>query len=172
MELKWQRTKTWAGLRRSLAVTPVAHLPYYGRDYLRQIIVKKIFRKKYSPIYGPRYDGIDEDLKNFDKLRVIARQWAFGNRKARMDLARLESGRVFSFRYEDLMEDPESVLPRIYRHCGLTCDDEILRAAKQMVDPGRQEKWRRLSVEELKSIIPEVDEEMRFYDYEIPLLLQ
>lgn len=171
MELKWQRTKTWSGLRRSLAVTPLAHLPYYGRDYLKQIIVKKILKKKYSPSYGPRYEGIDDDLKSLDKLKVIARQWAIGNRKARLDLARLEGGRVLSFRYEDLMHETENVLRRIYRHCGLTCDDEIVRTAKQMVDPGRQEKWRRLSIEELKSIIPEVEEEMSFYDYEIPLLL-
>ena len=101
-------------------------------------------------------------------MRVIARQWARGNRKAREDLARLGNGRVLSIRYEDLMEDTETVLRRIYDHCGLACGDGIVRAAKEMVDPGRQEKWHRLDRDKLKAILPEVQDEMAFYGYGIP----
>jgi hypothetical protein len=168
MELKWQRTKTLKGLRRTLAVTPVTQLHYYAKDLIRQMISKKVLKRKYTPIYGPRYKGIDRDLKENDKLTVIARQWARGNRKAREDLARLGTGRVFSFRYEDLMEDPEPVLRRIYEHCGLRCTDDIVRTAKEMIDPGRQQKWLRLDRKELTAIIPEIRDEMEFYRYEIP----
>ena len=168
IELKWQNTKTWSGVKRSLAVTPVAHLPFYGKQFLRQMVAKKVLRRKYAPIYGPRYDGIEEDLKSLDKLSIIARQWARGNRKARQDLGRLEAGQVLSFRYEDLMQKPETVLPRIYRHCGLNCDGNIIHTAKQMIDPGRQEKWRRLDADALRSVIPEVQDEMRFYGYQVP----
>jgi hypothetical protein len=168
MELKWQKTKTFKGLRRTLAVTPMTQLHYYAKDFIKQMIVKKVLNKKYTPIYGPRYKGIDEDLKGTEKLRVIARQWARGNRKAREDLARLGNGRVLSFRYEDLMQDPESVLRRIYQHCGLDCTDDIVRTAKEMVDPGRQQKWLRLDPKELTAIIPEVQDEMGFYRYEVP----
>jgi hypothetical protein len=168
MEIKWQRTKTLSGLRRSLSVTPVTQLHYYARDFLRQMFIKRILKRKYSPIYGPRYKGIDKDLREQNNLRVIARQWALGNRKARDDLAKLGNGRVFSFRYEDLMQEPETVLRRIYDHCGLTCDDDIVQTAKKMIDPGRQEKWVRLDRDDLKAIIPEVEEEMGFYGYEVP----
>lgn len=168
MELKWQRTKTWAGIWRSVSVTPITQLHYYARDFVKQVFVKKILKKKYSPIYGPRYKGIDKDLKRHDRLQVIARQWALGNRKAREDLTRLGDGRVLSFRYEDLMQEPETVLRRIYDHCGLICDNDIVRTAKQMVDPGRQEKWVRLDRDDLKAIIPEVEEEMAVYGYEVP----
>jgi hypothetical protein len=171
MELKWQKTKTFKGLRRTLAVTPVTQLHYYAKDFIKQMIFKKLLNKKYTPIYGPRYKGIDEDLKGTEKLRVIARQWARGNRKAREDLARLGNGRVLSFRYEDLMQDPESVLRRIYRHCGLDCTDDIVRTAKEMVDPGRQQKWLRLDPKELTAIVPEVRDEMEFYRYEVPQAL-
>jgi hypothetical protein len=171
MELKWQKTKTFKGLRRTLAVTPVTQLHYYAKDFIKQMIFKKLLNKKYTPIYGPRYKGIDEDLKGTEKLRVIARQWARGNRKAREDLARLGNGRVLSFRYEDLMQDPESVLRRIYRHCGLDCTDDIVGTAKEMVDPGRQQKWLRLDPKELTAIVPEVRDEMEFYRYEVPQAL-
>ncbi|WP_192180541.1 sulfotransferase family protein [Mesorhizobium amorphae] len=172
MELKWQKPKTLKGLRRTLAVTPVTQLHYYAKDFIKQIIVKKILRRKYTPIYGPRYKGIDRDLQEQEKLTVIARQWARGNRKAREDLARLGNGRVLSFRYEDLMQDPEPVLRCIYQHCGLDCTDEIVRTAKEMIDPGRQQKWLRLDRKELAAIIPEIRDEMQYYRYDIPQPLQ
>lgn len=172
MELKWQRTKTWSGIMRTLRSTPISQTPYYTMDYLNQVFQKKIIRRRYTPSYGARYFGIDKDLKNHDMLTVTARQWARGNRKAREDLARLGQGRVFSFRYEDLMQDTESVLRDIYDHCGLACSDEIVSAAREMVDPGRQEKWRRLDREQLRTILPEIRDEMAFHGYEIPASLR
>jgi hypothetical protein len=150
----------------------VTQLHYYAKDFIKQIIAKKILRRKYTPIYGPRYKGIDRDLQEQEKLTVIARQWARGNQKAREDLARLGNGRVLSFRYEDLMQDPEPVLRRIYQHCGLDCTDEIVRTAKEMIDPGRQQKWLRLDRKELAAIIPEIRDEMQYYRYDIPQPLQ
>jgi hypothetical protein len=171
-ELKWHRTKTWAGLGRSLADVPVSQLHYYAGDFLSHMVVRKVMKTRHMSVWGPRYPGIDQDLKDHGILRVVARQWARCNRKAREDLAKLGNGHVFSFRYEDLIQDPPSVLRRIYDHCGLTCDDNIIRAANGMIDPGRQEKWLRLDRQELKAIMPEIQDEMEFYGYEIPQSLQ
>jgi hypothetical protein len=171
-ELKWYRTKTWAGLRRTLADVPVAQLHYYAGDFIRHMVVRKVWKNKYMSVWGPRYRGIDEDVRDHGMLRVIARQWARCNRKAREDLAKFGNGRVLSFRYEDLIQDPQFVLRRIYDHCGLTCDDSIIRAAEEMVDPGRQEKWLRLDREQLRAILPEIQAEMEFHGYEIPQSLQ
>ena len=167
MEYKWKKTKKWTGLRRSLSDTPITQLHYYAKDFFEHMFIKRIFKNK-TWLFGPRYKGIEQELKKHDKLRVIARQWARGNQKARNDLANVGNGGVFTFRYEDLMEDTETILRRIYDHCGLTCSDDIISAAKKMVDPGRQEKWLRLDPEDLKSIIPEIQSEMEFYGYEIP----
>ncbi|MER9951310.1 sulfotransferase [Mesorhizobium sp. M0047] len=172
MELKWQRAKSLRGIIRLLKITPVTQIHYYARDIIKQVITKRVLGRKYTSIYGPRYNGIDRDLKDNEKLTVIARQWARGNRKAREDLAKLGNGRVLSFRYEDLIQDPELVLRRIYEHCGLSCTDDIVRMAKEMIDPGRQQKWLRLERKDLTAIIPEVRDEMEFYRYEIPSLLQ
>ncbi|MER8464783.1 sulfotransferase [Mesorhizobium sp. M1396] len=172
MELKWQRAKSFKGIMRLLKITPVTQIHYYAKDIIKQVITKRVLGRKYTSIYGPRYNGIDRDLKDNEKLTVIARQWARGNRKAREDLAKLGDGRVLSFRYEDLIQDPELVLRRVYEHCGLSCTDDIVRMAKEMIDPGRQQKWLRLETKDLTAIIPEVRDEMEFYRYEIPSLLQ
>ena len=96
------------------------------------------------------------DLKEFDRLVLIARQWAICNRKAREDLQRLGEGR----------------LRRIYEHCGLDLTDEILNKAREMIDPSRQEKWKRLDTERLKAVIPHVRDEMAVCGYEVPPALK
>lgn len=171
-ELKWRKAKTLAGLRRTLAVTPVTQLHYYAGDVLEHMVLKRLLRRKYISVFGPRYPGIDRDAKVHGKLRVIAQQWVHCSRKARADLAALGPGRVLTFRYEDLVQDPDTVLTRIYDHCGLTCDDGIRRRAREMIDPGRQKKWTRLDAEELKAIVPAVREEMAVYGYEVPPALR
>jgi len=168
MELKWQRGKTLKGIRRSVMDTPKTQLPYYLGQLVEDIVRKKLLRTKYVSIYGPRYKGIEKDLKTVSKLRVIARQWAIGNRKAREELAALGQGRVLSFRYEDLVASPQVYFRRIYEHCGLEYDIGMLRAAEEMVDSGRQEKWLRIDRQEIKAIMPEIESEMDFYGYEVP----
>jgi len=168
MELKWQRVKTLKGIRRSVADTPITQLPYYLGHFADEIVRKKLLRMKYVSIYGPRYKGIEKDLRTFSKLRVIARQWAIGNRRAREELAALGQGRVLSFRYEDLMASPKGYFRQIYDHCGLEYDAGMLHAAEELVDSGRQEKWLRLDPKQIKAIMPEIESEMDFYGYEIP----
>jgi len=171
-ELKWHKPKTWAGLQRSLSDVPISQIQYYAGDFVRHMVVRRLLKKKYLAAWGPRYRGIDQDLKDHGMLRVLARQWARCNRKAREDLAKIGNGRVLSFRYEDLIQDPPSALRRIYEHCSLRCDDDIIRSARVMVDPGRQQKWLRFDREELKAIMPEIRAEMEFYGYEVPQTLQ
>jgi len=168
MELKWQRTKTLRGIRRSLADTPITQLPYYLGQFAEDMFRKKLLRTKYVSIYGPRYRGIEKDLKTLSKLRVIARQWAIGNRRAREALAALGQGRVLSIRYEDLVASPQAHFRQIYDHCGLQYDAYMLRTAEGMVDSGRQEKWLRLNRQQIKAVMPEIQGEMDFYGYEIP----
>jgi hypothetical protein len=171
-ELKWHKPKTWGGLQRSLSDVPISQIHYYAGDFVRHMVVRRLLKKKYLAVWGPRYKGIDQDLKDYGMLRVLARQWARCNRKAREDLAKIANGRVLSFRYEDLIQDPPSVLRRIYDHCGLHCDDDIIGRARGMVDPGRQQKWLRLDRQELRAIMPEIQGEMEFYNYEVPQSLQ
>jgi hypothetical protein len=171
MDLKWHRPKTMAGLRRTISVTPPSQLPYYAGDFLRHVVLKRLFKTKTIGIYGPRYRGIDQDLAMESRMKVVARQWAVCNRRAREDLAVLGRGRVLSFTYENLIADPSSTVRRIYAHCGLSCTDEIAARAQELVDPGRQQKWRRLDPEQLRHVVPELADEMAQYGYRVPLEL-
>lgn len=168
VELKWQRTLTGKGIRRRLKSTPVTQLPFYARRFFMQYVNKWILRRKYQPLWGPRYKGIQEDVKRHDLLTVIARQWSVPSRKAEKDLARFEPGRVLRLRYEDFVTDPVSDMERICAHCGLEMTDKMVRAANEWVKSDRLDKWRRFDPRHLARVLPEIEDEMQRHGYQVP----
>ena len=125
-------------------------------------------RRKYLSIWGPRYKGIQNDVKVEDILTVIARQWARATSKAERDLASLEDGQVLRLRYEDFVENPVEHLQRICLHCGLDMTDEMAEYVRRTVRTDRQDKWQRIDAQQLTKIIPEISQEMIRNGYEVP----
>jgi len=168
VEMKWQRPVTSKGIRRRLKYTPITQLHHYAGRLIGQQFQKRILRRKYLSLWGPRYRGMEEDLKTSDLLTVIARQWSECSRKAENDLSLFGNGRVLRLRYEDFVEDPISDLERICAHSGLEMTNNIVRAANEWVKADRQHKWRRFDPRDLARILPEIRDEMQRHGYEIP----
>jgi len=168
VEYKWQRTVTGKGIIRRLKSTPLTQLHFYVRRYLVQQYYKRVLHRKYLSIWGPRYKGIQEDLATQDHLTVIARQWSKCSKKAEKDLALFNPAQVLRLRYEDFVLDTISDLERICSHCGLELTNSMVQAAKAMVKSDRLNKWRRFDPSDLARILPEIQEDMQRYGYEIP----
>lgn len=168
VELKWQRPITSKGIRRNLKSTPITQLHHYAGRLFMQRFDKWILRRKYMSIWGPRYKGIDQDVKKHSMLTVIARQWSECSKKAEKDLALFSNGQVLRLRYEDFVEDPISDMKRICAHCGLEMTNKMVMAAKEWVKSDRQDKWRRFDPRDLANILPEIEDEMQRHGYEIP----
>lgn len=167
-ERKWQRAISRKGIIRRIKMTPTKQLHYYSKRLIKDYFDKYVLRKKYLSQWGPLYNGINDDMKQFDIWTVIARQWAFSARKAENDFADLENGRVFKLRYEDLVADPQTYLERVCNHCGLKVDAAMSRAAAQLVDPKRQDTWRRLDLDVIDEVLPGIESEMELYGYDVP----
>jgi len=168
VEFKWQRPVTRRGIIRRLQSTPLNQLHHHVGNYIVQQYNKRILRRKYLSIWGPRYKGIQEDLKTQDLLTVIARQWAICSKKAEEDLALFDNGQVLRLRYEDFVEDPIYHLERICSHCGFEMTNHIVSAANELVKSDRQLKWHRFNPRDLARILPEIGDEMERHGYEIP----
>lgn len=172
VEAKWQRPVSAKRMVRRFRETPIWQVPYYVRQVCLDQFNKRVLKRKYIRVYGARYRGIFEDLDRLDLLTVIARQWAICSRIAERDVAAFEPGRILRLRYEDLVVDPVPHLEKIWGHCGIVPTAEMYRMAQDVVDPARQDKWRRFDREELKAVLPELEEEMKRHGYAIPAELQ
>jgi hypothetical protein len=168
VEMKWQRTLSGKGIRRRLQWTPITQLHHYAGRLIMQQVEKRILRRKYMSLWGPRYKGIEQDLKTHDLLTVIARQWSVCSQKAEKDLASFDPSQILRLKYEDFVNDPISDLERICAHCGLEMTNDMVRAAKEWVKPDRQLKWQRFDPRDLARILPEIEGEMQRHGYTIP----
>ena len=168
VEYKWQRPVTGQGIVRRLKDMPLSQLHHWVRRYLVQQINKRLLRRKYLSIWGPRYKGIQEDLQTYDQLTVIARQWSIPSLKAEQAMASFEEGQILRLKYEDFVDNPISDLERICAHCGLEMTDDMVNAAREMVKSDRKIKWQRFDPRDLARILPELSGEMQRHGYEIP----
>ena len=168
VEKKWQSQVSSKGIVRRLKSTPITQLHHYAGRLIMQQFDKRVLRRKYLSVWGPRYKGMDQDLKTHDLLTVIARQWSRCSSKAEKDLALFDAGQVLRLRYEDFVTDPIPDLERICAHCGLQMTGDMVKAAKEWVKPDRQLKWHRFDPRDLARIIPEISDEMQRHGYEIP----
>ncbi|HEU0295013.1 MAG TPA: sulfotransferase [Anaerolineales bacterium] len=169
VELKWQQPATRKRIVKRLRSTPVTQLHHYLKRFLSQQWNNRILRRKYLSIWGPRYKGIQEDLKTENLMTVIARQWSRSSSKAERDLALFEPGQVLRLRYEDFVQDPISDMERICAHCGLQMTDEMAKTVKETVKTDRKLKWQRFEPDVLARILPELCDEMERHGYEIPV---
>ena len=168
VELKWQRPVKTKRIRFRLRTTPLTQLHHYLGRLIKQQWYSRVLKRKYLPMWGPRYRGIQQDLKETDLLTVIARQWARAAAKAERDLAQFEPGQVLRLRYEDFVDDPLAGLQRICSHCGLEMTTDLARQVQDMVKTDRKQKWQRFEPGELARIIPELANEMQRVGYSIP----
>ncbi|HET9337174.1 MAG TPA: sulfotransferase [Sphingomicrobium sp.] len=168
VEIKWQRPVGMKRIKARLRKTPATQWHRYFGRLLKQQWISRVLKRKYLPIWGPRYRGIQQDLKESDLLTVIARQWARASAKAERDLAEFEPGQVLRLRYEDFVDDPLSGLQRICDHCGLEMTTDLARQVQDMVKTDRKHKWQRFEPGELARIIPELMREMQRVGYSIP----
>jgi hypothetical protein len=172
VEAKWQRAISARRMLRRFRETPIWQVPHFARLVLRDQFNKRVLGRKYIRVYGTRYRGIFHDLDHLSLLTVVARQWAICSQIAERDLAAFEPGRVFRLRYEDLVADPIPYLERICAHCGIVPTPEMYRMAADVVDPARQDKWKRFDPAALKPVLPELESEMRRHGYTVPAELQ
>lgn len=167
-ELKWQRPAGGKRIMKRVRSTPVSQLHKYLVRFVSQQWNNRILKRKYLSIWGPRYEGIQDDLKTQNLMTVIARQWARASAKAERDLAEFPPGKVLRLRYEDFVEQPVEQLRRVFAHCGLEITDEIERTVRETVKTDRKGKWQRLQPDDLAKILPEVSAEMARNGYELP----
>lgn len=168
VELKWQRPAGRKRIMKRVRTTPVSQLHHYLFRFLGQVWNKRILKKKYLSIWGPRYQGIQQDVATEDLMTVIARQWARAAGKAEQDLSLFEKGQVLKLRYEDFVQRPVEYLERICAHCGLEMTPGMVEFVRSTVKSDRTAKWQRFEPSQLARIIPEVSEQMRRNGYDVP----
>ncbi len=148
---------------------PLRLVPRYGLKYARSLAGRRRRADKRVGSWGPRYPGIDADLRTTSLLTVSARQWRAAVEQARLDLGRLGLPAA-EIRYERLVEDPQGELARVAEFAGLSATSGGLVAATRWIDEGAVGKGRAdLSASQLQELDVEVGDLLDELGYDRPM---
>lgn len=156
-------------LARKIRTVPVRLLPRYGAKYAASLVGREVENAGQVGSWGPRYPGIDHDLRTTRLLTVCARQWRSTATQARHDIKRLGVPAT-EVRYEDLVRDAKTELLRIADFAGLSVSKTQLATAACSISSGGVGRGRAtLCADELEALELEIGEVLEELGYGRPL---
>lgn len=117
---QWIAPPKWNYILRKALSYPVFSAFGYALDYAKGILQKMIARDKGAGgIWGPRYEGILEDVNKRDLIEVCALQWARSVENTMQGLKTLQVEKSLTIRYEDFVRHPREKLELVSKFIGL-----------------------------------------------------
>lgn len=120
---------------------PVSDLPYYASRYLGSRIYRLLSSEGRVAFWGPKFNGMDEALKQYSLPEVCAMQWQRCVEKAAIEFSQLESDRVLYLRYEDFVNHPATELIKISDFLKVDISEQIITKIGQKISKTSVGKW-------------------------------
>jgi len=139
---QWTARSPGGAAMRKLRTFPLRHAWRYGLDYLGGYLRRLGPGAARVSCWGPRYPGIQADLRERSLLEVCALQWARCVTAGSRGLADVAPARVHRLRYEDLVADPETGIAMVMDFLELRFTDEVRQACRTGVVRRNVGKWR------------------------------
>jgi hypothetical protein len=112
---QWRRPADGRYVLRKALSFPILLAPRYAGRYLAAAGRKWVLGQTRSAPWGPRYRGIQQDLREHALIEVCARQWVRCVSKANVELGQLDPARVHLVRYDELVGDPVTTITALAR---------------------------------------------------------
>lgn len=149
----WQRAPKLSYLLKKARWVPPSDVPYYTIRFLKFQAFRWMGERGIPASWGPRYSGIDRDVRKMSLLEVCATQWLRCVEAAEAGLRRVPREQVFCMRYEDWVLNPENLLGGLFDFLGLDFADQASNYARAHVRPDYVDRWKsRLSSAEAAAV--------------------
>ncbi|RMG73504.1 MAG: sulfotransferase [Chloroflexi bacterium] len=123
---QWLAPPNWHYIMKKASSYPINQAFGYALNYSITTIYKMLgFHDIKTSTWGPRYKGIDVDVKENDLVTVCSLQWRYSIEKSLHGLKKIGDDRVYTLRYEDFVVDPYGYLSQIASFIGVNQDDYL-----------------------------------------------
>lgn len=152
-------------LRRRVKEVPLTDLPAYFPEFWGTVWTM-LTRSKYRYSMGPKIQDWQKLRQTMDHLEFTALTWRECVNSARQVGRALGPQRYMEVRFEDVVREPQSTVPRMLAFMGLPPSPEVDRWVAEKVDPSVAGKWKdRVSQAEMDKILPFVGDLCRELGY-------
>lgn len=148
-------TKALLTKLKSMPLQNLGYVGWYGKNMISGMVGGG---RQGGKVWGPRYSGIEEDVKNLSLAEVCAWQWRHCIEKSFKDIESIDPQRIEEIRYEDLIDSPEAIRS-LARKLALPDPDACANALIRNLRPNSGvPAWTKLpkqSKDDLESIVSE-----------------
>ncbi len=150
----WRAPMDRRAVLQKLRAFPLAALPTYGLQYARAYLERGLGHRDGSvSTWGPRWRGIDQDVRARSLLEVCAIQWRRSVEASLAGLATMDPERVVEVRYEELCANPVQEAERLLSFAKLSPSRSVRDyAAQKIVSRNVKKAQDRLTAGELGAI--------------------
>ncbi|NNE27836.1 MAG: sulfotransferase [Saprospiraceae bacterium] len=150
---KWTSKPAQSALWRRLTSNeiPLSELAYYGGAFIRDVVGRNLYPDR-GFIWGPAFPDMAAYRKTHNIELCCAKQWVESVEYAQKGFQNIESDRVFTLRYEDLINDPRSTVSPLLSFLGLS-SDSLIDFASQHIRSGHQRLPQKSITAEAKKMI-------------------
>jgi len=138
---RWRAELNVGYILKKARYIPMSDIPYYGTRYVGNRVHRLLSKEGRLAFWGPRYSGMDQHLKTRPLVEICSFQWLRCVEKALEELDGLDSDRVYTVHYEDLIQSPAEEISGLFRFLGESGADEEKLSA--MVHSNSQERWKK-----------------------------
>ncbi|MBK4730631.1 sulfotransferase [Oxynema sp. CENA135] len=163
---RWTASLDIPYILRKARFVPMADIPYYAYKYLGSRVYRFLSSERRLAFWGPKFNDMDEALKQYSLPEVCAMQWQRCVEKADMEFSQLESERVLYLRYEDFVYNPATELVKIRNFLQVDISEELSTKIVQDISKTNVGKWQDdLDESILKLIYPIIEDTLRKHGY-------
>ncbi len=150
---QWIAPPDWRYIIQKMRAYPLVDAFGYATGYGQNLLRKLVFpRDGITSSWGPRYLGIDDDIRSKPLIEVCAIQWAYCFSKAFHDLAKLPMTSVYTVRYEEFVHHPSDVLTGIADFLGIDSNPYLSNKQLGISTDNIGKGWREMSPEQCSQV--------------------
>lgn len=124
--------------------------------YAANLVKGKFTAGRGQLVWGPRYDGIEEDARTQPLEVTCARQWKKCVTATRRGLSAIPQNNVLEVRYEELVGSDKTIAD-ICDFIGLETSEPVVDLFRKKLQPQNDDKWRTgLTGQQLELVLTEI----------------
>jgi len=167
-EKRWKAELDLNYIYQKAKYIPKQDVLYYATKYFTNRISKIFSKEDRLATWGPRFNKIDEVLRNKNIFEISAIQWSKSVELSLEGLSSLSQEQLLHIQYENFTKSPHDVLPKLLGFLDYKGDEKTLKMLSSNVKYSSVGKWRsNLSNETLSKISPLINPTLIKLGYEL-----
>lgn len=149
----WRDPPTAAYMLQKLKSFPWLACGGYGGSYAYRVFMRRLGLARHLASWGPRYPGIDEDVRQRSLIEVCALQWRACVEAYESARQQFRDGQILELRYEDLAREPDTLVVRLADFLQVDVDRQAADKFKSGITAANIGKYGMLAADELQTVL-------------------